>query len=370
MMRILHVDDEAAFTDLTAQFLEQEDERFEVRTATNGADGLEMLRAEEFDCIVSDYQMPAMDGLEFLAAVRKEHPNLPFILYTGKGSEEIASDAITAGVTEYIQKETGTDQYTILSNRITNLIERYRAVRTIDLSYRAMKTASEGTSLVEPDGTFSYVNPAFEDLFGYDRGELNGEHWKILYHDREADRLENDIIPAVKKTGYWSGETVRLTKDGDRLVTNHRLAYTDDGVIVCTARDITSERAQLTEQTTEFDVLVDAMDDHAFFTLDHEGYITRWNDGAQRFTGYEVEEVLGEHISTFFEESERTDGLPERLLETAKTEGSVSHEGWQIRKDGTRLWAAITLSASFDDSGTLRGYGIISKKASEPKIPQ
>jgi PAS domain S-box-containing protein len=369
-MKILHLDDEPDFLDLTAQFLEREDERFDVRTATNGTDGLAILRAEDIDCIVSDYDMPVMDGLEFLAAVRQEYPDLPFILFTGKGSEEIASEAITAGVTEYIQKEYGTDQYAILANRITNLVERYRAVRTIDRSYRAMKTASEGISLIDPDGTFSYVNPAFADLFGYEQDEMTGEHWTILYHDNEADRLENDILPAVKENDYWSGETVRLMKGGDRLVTNHRLAHADDGVIVCTARDITSERTQLPEQSTQFDVLIDSMDDHAFFTLDHEGYVTRWNDGARRFTGYDVEEVLGAHVSMFFGESDSANGLPEHLLDTAKTEGTVSHEGWQVRQDGTRCWTDMTLSASFDESGALRGYGIILQEVDEQQIPQ
>ncbi|GGM37920.1 PAS domain-containing protein [Haloarcula argentinensis] len=369
-MKVLHLDDEPDFADLTAQFLEQENERFEVQTATSGTDGLAILRAEDIDCIVSDYDMPVMDGLEFLAAVREEYPDLPFILFTGKGSEEIASEAITAGVTEYIQKENGTDQYAILANRITNLIERYRAVRTIDRSYRAMKTASEGISLIDPDGTFSYVNPAFADLFGYEQEELTGDHWNVLYHDNEADRLENDIIPAVKKNEHWSGETVRLMKDGDRLITKHRLAHAADGVIVCTARDITPERTQLMEESTQFDVLTDAMTDRAFFTLDHEGYITRWNDGARRFTGYDVEEILGAHVSTLFEGSDSANDLIEQLLDTAKTSGSASHDGLQIRQNGTHCWADMTLSASFDESGALRGYGIILKETNEQHVPQ
>ncbi|MDY6819043.1 MAG: PAS domain S-box protein [Halobacteriales archaeon] len=127
-IRVLHVDDEPDFADLTAQYLTREDERLEVVTETNASDGLSRLADERIDCIVSDYQMPSMNGLEFLEAVRKEYPDLPFLLFTGKGSEEVASDAITAGATDYLQKG-GTEQYELLANRVLNAVEQDRATR-------------------------------------------------------------------------------------------------------------------------------------------------------------------------------------------------------------------------------------------------
>lgn len=108
-IRVLHVDDEPDFGDLTATVLERSDERFEVDTRTSAAAGLDRLAEGDFDCVVSDYQMPATDGLEFLEAVREENPDLPFLLFTGQGSEEVASEAITAGATDYLQKESGTE---------------------------------------------------------------------------------------------------------------------------------------------------------------------------------------------------------------------------------------------------------------------
>lgn len=365
-IRILHVDDEPSLADLTAEYLTLEDDRFEVITETNASDGLERLQEAAVDGIVSDFQMPGTNGLEFLRAVRDEYPDLPFILFTGKGSEEIASKAISAGVTDYLQKESGTGQYTILANRLANAVERYRAVRQTDLSYRAMETAGEGISLVDSDGTFSYVNPAFANLFGYDPDELVGKHWKVLYHNEEAERLEHDILPAVPDTGYWAGETVRLTKDGERLVTDHRLAYTEEGVIVCTAQDVTTERTTLAEPRTGIDMLVDTVDEYSYYTLDHEGYITQWNEASKQLKGYGSDEIIGTHIEEFFTTADRKAGLPEQLLETAKSEGSVSDEGWRLRKDGSQFWAAVTISAIYDDAGTIRGYGKLTREAEEP----
>jgi PAS domain S-box-containing protein len=370
VIRILHVDDEPDFAETAARFVKREDNRVAVITETDASAGLDLLRDGDFDGVVSDYDMPTMDGLEFLTAVREEFSDLPFILFTGKGSEEIAAEAITAGVTDYIQKQTGTDQYKILANRLINAVERYHAVRHTELSRRAMETTSEGLSLVESDGTFLYANPAFARLFGYEPGELIGKHWTVLYHNEEAKRLADDILPAVREVGYWSGETVRQTKQGTRLITDHRLAYTDEDVIICTATDITGERATPTEQTSGFDLLVDAMEEYAFYTLDHEGYVTRWNKGAERLKGYEASEVLGAHMSEFFTEEDRQSGVPEQLIEAAKADGSVTDEGWRLRKDGSRFWANVTLSASFDEAGTLRGFGEMIQESTKQPISQ
>lgn len=355
-MLILHVDDESDFADLASKFLERENNIFTVLTETSVSDGLHRLHREPIQCVVSDYQMPERDGLAFLNDVRENYPKLPFILFTGKGSEEIASEAITAGVTDYLQKG-GTERYSMLANRIENAIERYQARRQLTLSQRALETATEGISLVDPDGRFSYVNPAFASLFKYEPEELVDQHWKILYHNEEASRLENDILPAVTEHGYWSGETVRLTKDGQRLITDHRLADTKTGTIVCTAQDVTSERERMTDVSDKFDVLFDSLEDQAFYTLDHEGYVTRWNESAERLNGYEAPEILGEHIAVFFTENDRAAGRPEILIESAKEDGSVNVSGWRLRKDGTRFWADVTLSAQYDEAGTVRGFG-------------
>ena len=133
---VLHVDDEPGFADLAAQFLERADDRFGVETAASASEGLEYLAEHDVDCIVSDYDIPGQNGIELLETVREEYPDLPFILFTGKGSEEVASEAISMDVTDYLQKETGTEQYKLLANRILNAVDQVRADRRAKKHHR------------------------------------------------------------------------------------------------------------------------------------------------------------------------------------------------------------------------------------------
>lgn len=126
-VRVLLVDDKPDVLELTKTFLGRADDRLEIITETSADVGLARLAGGDIDCVVSDYNMPGMNGLEFLERVRMRDPESPFILFTGRGSEEVASDAIVAGVTDYLQKGTGREQYELLANRITNSVAGHRA---------------------------------------------------------------------------------------------------------------------------------------------------------------------------------------------------------------------------------------------------
>uniref|UniRef100_UPI00029A88B6 PAS domain S-box protein n=1 Tax=Halococcus hamelinensis TaxID=332168 RepID=UPI00029A88B6 len=134
---VLWVDDERSVADLGAAHLDRLLDGVDVTTETSASAALERFERAPgaVDCIVSDYTMPGIDGLEFLATVRESHPELPFILFTGKGSEEAASEAISVGVTDYLQKGTGSEQYELLANRIEHAVEADRATdRAADLA--------------------------------------------------------------------------------------------------------------------------------------------------------------------------------------------------------------------------------------------
>ena len=367
-IRVLHVDDEAGFADLVSIYLERANSDIEVVTEATPDDGVRRLAEADIDCIVSDYDMPRTNGLEFLEAVRADHPDVPFILFTGKGSEEIASEAISKGVTDYLQKQGGTDQYEVLANRIDNVVRQYRAEQEIDRGFQAMETAREGISLLDEEGTFIYVNEAYADTYGYDRDELVGEHWKLLYPDEHVEQIYDDILPSVPDTGRWRGESVHRTKDGDTVIVDHALAYADDDTLICLVMDITEEKRTertLSEERTQFEVFVDAVEDYAIFSLDPEGYVTSWNTGAKRIKGYDAAEIVGEHFSTFYPDEKVAADYPDGLLRQALEDGSVEDRGWRLRADGSRFWADVVITAVFDDEGQHRGFLKVTRDISD-----
>ncbi|QGX94502.1 PAS domain S-box protein [Haloplanus rallus] len=128
-IRVLLVDDSSDLASVAAELLAREDDRFDVSTETDPSAVVDRVEAEPVDCLVCDYGMPGMDGLDVLRAVRERWPDLPFVLFTGKGSEEIASEAISAGATDYVRKGTAADNYALLANRVAQAVAKRRSSR-------------------------------------------------------------------------------------------------------------------------------------------------------------------------------------------------------------------------------------------------
>jgi len=111
--------------------------------------------------------------------------------------------------------------------------------------------------------------------------------------------------------------------------------------------------------------MVEQVKDYAIFILDPKGYILSWNAGAERIKGYRPAEIIGRHFSIFYSKDDVKNGLPQRELEIARSQGSVTQEGWRLRKDGSRFWAAITITALHDRDGVLVGFGKLTRDATE-----
>ena len=115
----------------------------------------------------------------------------------------------------------------------------------------------------------------------------------------------------------------------------------------------------------QFHAFVSAVKDYAIFMLDPDGKIVSWNLGAERIKGYAGDEILGEHFSTFYTDDDVADGVPDHNLKTAATEGQVEDEGWRLRKDGSRFWANVTITAIRDEDGTLQGFTKVTRDMTE-----
>ncbi|ESS06265.1 MAG: PAS sensor histidine kinase [uncultured archaeon A07HB70] len=248
---MLHVDDDPEFADLTGAFLERENGRFTVETSTSADGGLERIDTGRYDCIVSDYNMPGTDGLEFLQAVRDEYPDLPFVLFTGKGSEAVASGAIAAGVTDYLQKESGTEQYTLLANRIENAVrarrEAKRASRTDELMRLTEFVGGTGGFELDVDtGDVTMTDGARRILNVPEQANPDFEDGLQYYHPDDREELRQTITRALQTGEQTSGTFRYQHPDGEAQLLD--MTYTpvsadgDATVVRGAINDVTERR--------------------------------------------------------------------------------------------------------------------------------
>ena len=128
-----------------------------------------------------------------------------------------------------------------------------------------------------------------------------------------------------------------------------------------------SNTAEPRDLGDQFALLVSGVVDYAIFMLDPAGVIVTWNEGAQRIKGYKATEVIGRHFSIFYPPAEVRNRKPDWELEVAKREGRYEEEGWRLRKDGTRFWANVIITALRDETGRLRGFGKVTRDLTEWK---
>ncbi|WP_225935340.1 response regulator [Halobaculum magnesiiphilum] len=185
---VLVVDDDRAMTDLLTDRLGRDLDAVTVSGTTDPADAIEAIERGTASCLVSDYDMPEIDGLSLLRRVREIDDRVPFVLFTGRGSEEIASEAISAGVTDYVQKG-GAESFTVLANSVERALDRRRAERereaarrslaakdaTLESLFESMPSPAVVVDAADPAVPVGQVNPAFTRRFDVDPARAIGE---------------------------------------------------------------------------------------------------------------------------------------------------------------------------------------------------
>ena len=257
-IRVLHVDDDPSYGELVADYLEREDERFVVETADGAAEGLERIERGRPDCVVSDYEMPGTDGIEFLSSVRESYPDLPFVLFTGKGSEEVASEAISAGATDYLQKQPGSDRYELLANRLLNAVEQHRSRRELERERSRMQFALEATDAavwtLDPESWEMEIQPSVCPLFDVEIDAFE----TFLDHVHRQDRSRvRETVDAAGRSGESYSVQFRYPADGElrwgQMIGRTIEPDDDDPFQTGITRDITTRK----QRERRFETLTD-----------------------------------------------------------------------------------------------------------------
>jgi PAS domain S-box-containing protein len=217
-------------------------------------------------------------------------------------------------------------------------------------------------------------NPGAQRFKGYTRDEIVGRHFSTFYPPEDIAAGKPDWeLEVAEREGRLEDEGWRVRKDGTRFWANVVItALRDDmGTLVGFAkvtRDLTQRRQveeSLRASEERFRLLVQSVKDYAIFMLDPAGIVTSWNEGAQRIKGYTASEIVGRHFSAFFPAEDVAAGKPAAELEAAIREGSVEDEGWRVRKDGTRFWADVVITAIHNPQGELLGFTKVTRDLTE-----
>ncbi|PSP54406.1 hybrid sensor histidine kinase/response regulator [Halobacteriales archaeon QH_7_68_42] len=361
-IRVLHVDD-PDFTELLARSLPREDDRLEVLTAHSAREALTALDGD-VDCLVSDYEMPGTDGLELLETVREDRPELPFVLFTGKGSEAVASEAISAGATDYLRKRTGTDQFALLANRVGNAVEARRAsVKASERKQRLARVLETVPSCVvqlDRDGEFVFANDRAKRVLGLERDSVTGRayddpEWEIRTLD--GDPIPDDRLPFARV--LETGEPVDDFRhsiawpDGTRRVLSVRgapLFDEEDEVewVILSMQDVTERRERERElKATEerIDTVVSNVP-IVLFAVDADGVFTLSEGRGLAKLGLEPGEVVGESMFDFYADNPDVLDAVELALDGETVKRVIDVDG---------IYFETAYQPVTDDAGTVTG---------------
>ncbi|WP_319578352.1 PAS domain S-box protein [uncultured Methanospirillum sp.] len=325
LISLLYVDDEPDLLTLGKIFLERSG-GFKVETQNSPEKALNSSLGSLYDAIVSDYQMPGMDGITFLKAVREQYGDIPFILFTGRGREEVVIEAINNGADFYLQKGgEPAPQFAELSHKIKQAVRRKKAedeqraqlnelVRTkealeeSEAKFRGIiETSPDAIWEISLDGVFSYVSPRSTDIIGYTPEELIGEQFSRLLPPKSHSFIQSMLENASnRKPGLVTFDVPAIHKNGNIRILNCRSypLISPNGSVIG-FRGITiddTEKNQyvraLHESETRIRSFIEATSE-AVSIIDEEGTIVEWNVSSEKITGIPKGEAFGNKIWDF-----------------------------------------------------------------------
>ncbi|WP_265111732.1 PAS domain-containing sensor histidine kinase [Halosolutus halophilus] len=272
--------------------------------------------------------------------------------------------------------EDGTFQGTIgVARDVSEKRRRQESLASAQASYESitdvLNEANIGALVLDDDFQVAWIDETIEEYLDLDRDALVGRDKRQVVDEAmkhrfaDPERFAETVLATYDDNSYTERFECRVTagdgRDGRWLEHYSRPIESGQyaGGRIELYYDVTDRKQSegaLQKTAAEFHSLVDAVEEYAIFRLDRSGHVISWNEGAAQIKGYDREDILGEHFSTFYTDEDRAANVPERNLQQATETGSVEDEGWRVRKDGSQFWANVTITAIRDADGAHQGY--------------
>lgn len=349
--------------------------------ACSGEEAIQKVQSDDFAVILLDVMMPGIGGFEAAKFIRghERSQHTPIIFLTANDMDRTQlEEGYALGAVDFLVKPLVPGA---LHAKVRGFVELYQDKRRAMQEADQLRLLVQGTKdyaifMLDPQGRVVTWNAGAERLKGYRAEEIIGQHFSRFYPPEALDRgwPEHELRVATAE-GRFEDEGWRLRKDGSQFWANVVITALRDeqgrlrGFSKVT-RDLTlRKRAEesLRQSEEKFRLLVDNVKDYAIFLLDPQGNVASWNRGAERLTRYKADEIIGQHFSRFYPQEAIDRGWPAHELKVATREGRFEDEGWRLRKDGTRFWANVVITALKDDHGGPRGFSKITRDLTQRK---
>ena len=238
-LAVLVVDGDGDELTLVEAYLERAESDIDCRVVgeTDPAAALDRFRrGQRFDCLVSDTDLPGMDGIEFVERAREYQPSVPVVLFATDGPADVSTRVVEAGVTDYLHKGFGADQYTMLVGRVYHAVDgnggSFDPERDVEL---------DRVGIVGADERFESVDEEYASLYGYTASEVEGRHWTDLHPAEAVEHIRAHVLPLVARGGQWTGRSEGLRADGSTFTESKLVRALDGGRLLIAVTEVEPE---------------------------------------------------------------------------------------------------------------------------------
>lgn len=284
---------------------------------------------------------------------------------------------------------------TLTPDKTEELLVKNDALKRSEERYHKMidEVQDYAIILLDVDGNILDWNQGAQKIKGYKPDEIVGQNFRIFYMPEDRNKmLPEKLINLAITNGRAEHEGWRVKKDGTKfwgsiIITalhdeqNNVIGFSKvtrdlterkaaEETIQDTLRELQKKNEALRKSEERYHKMIAEVEDYAIILLDRSGNIQNWNKGAENIKGYTAAEIKGRNFRIFYTAEDRENQLPEKLLKQAEEKGKATHEGWRIKKDGTRFWGSIVITALHDEENRIIGFSKVTRDLTERKAAE